>query len=221
MKKVLSGILVGVTVALLGFNFAAQTMDWAQIREATYGIGDANEAYCTATKINETQLLTAGHCVSVGQILVVWDGKAVVGKAVAVRKNPMSDLALLVIQEGVKGTYIPVASQEALQDEEVVLAGYPLGVGEILTVGHLEGFWYREFTNDVESIYFKFNIQTSPGSFGNSGGGSFVYRWGQGWVLVGVTSGVAMQTDFAPYNHIIYSSSQLEIQKFLADNEGI
>ena len=224
MKRVLIGLVLGLTLALSGFSFMAYTADWQDIRTATYSIGDTVQNFCSATKIDATHLLTAAHCADMDQVVVVRDGDDIVGHAKTVKRTAMSDLALLEIQDGVEGPYASVASLEALQDEEVVLAGYPLDAGEILTTGFVQGVKYREFTNGEETIGSKYTIVTAPGTFGNSGGGLFVYRWGYGWVLVGVTSAMAMQpvfTDFgfgsAPYNHVIYTVSQTEIVKFLAE----
>ena len=223
MKRVLIGILLGFTLALSGYSFMAYTADWQDIRAVTYSIRNDVENFCSATKVDPTHLLTAAHCTRIDDILVVRDGDTVVGHAKTVNRTLLSDLALMEILDGVEGPYASVASLEALQDEEVVLAGYPLDAGEILTTGFVQGSTYREFTNGEETIGAKYTIVTSPGTFGNSGGGLFVYRWGYGWQLIGVTSAMAMQpvfTDFgygyAPYNHVIYTVSQPEIVKFLA-----
>ena len=223
MKQALIGIVLGLTLALSGYSFMAYTADWGLIREVTYSIGDENSDICSATKIDPTHLLTAAHCVNLDETVVVRNGDDVVGHAKTVKRTAMADLALLEILDGVEGAYAPVALLEAIQDEEVVLAGYPLDVGEILTTGFVQGPRYRSFTNGEETIVSKFTLVTSPGTYGNSGGGLFVYRFYTGWQLVGVCSAMAMQpvyTDFgygsAPYNNTIYTVSQTEIVKFLA-----
>jgi len=221
MKKVLIGLVLGCTLALTGMNFGYITADWSLLREASYGIGNAYGAVCGATKISATQLLTASHCVEMDEELVVYNNTDVVGKAVVVAKSPSKDVAILEILEGVEGTYVPVASQEALQDEQIVLVGYPLGVGEVATTGFVQGLYPIPFTNGIDEIYINYTLITAPGTFGNSGGGAFVYRYFLGWQLVGTTSRVVMQPVYtpygegaSPYNNLIIISSVTEINDF-------
>lgn len=217
MNKVLAGLLVGGL--LTGFTILGDLKDWSGIRQVTYGIGDADfGAYCAATKISPTQLLTAKHCTDADEF-TVFDNDKVVGKAKIEKRSIFADVAVLTIVEGVEGPYATVALRDALQDEVVVAAGYPLGVGEILTEGVKQGLvpCYLEYTNGVEVICKAATVTTAPVTFGNSGGGLWVYRFGHGYQLVGVASSVAIQPAFAEYGRAATAYNNLNFFVVLAD----
>lgn len=211
MKK-LSIVVLTAAIVLFGFSFTVDTKDWKDIRDVTYGIGTATETFCTATKISETQLLTASHCVIEDQTVTVWDEDKVVGKALTVFKSPGKDLALLLITEGVEGEYASMASLEAPQDAIVVAAGYPLGIAEVLTEGVLQASEIIMWSDEYSTSFY---ITTAQVTFGNSGGGLFVYKPFTGWLLIGVGSGVAIQPPGVPYNNINFVVSLKEIKEFL------
>ena len=217
MKKLLIFPLILSIYFLFGSVSLHDTEDWGTIRQATFAIGDDSRTFCSATKISDHEMITAAHCmVSIDGKYQVWDNKKIVGIAIEVRKDEGKDLALLFIVSGVEGKYASVASQEPLQDAIVVLAGYPMGIGEILTVGALQGF-----TIESDNRYY---VTTATGTFGNSGGGLWAYRFWHGWELVGVASAMATQDWYygpIPYNTVTFHSSLPEIQKFLDNKEVI
>jgi V8-like Glu-specific endopeptidase len=217
MKKVLV-LFLGLSLLFIsGSSILSNTKDWGTIRQATYAIGDSSRTFCSATKISEKELLTAAHCMAGSEDgnFVIWNENNIVGQAVVVKTDQSRDLALLSIVSGVEGLYASVASREPLQDTIVVLAGYPLNLGEILTEGALQGSRI-----DSGTVYY---VSTAPGTFGNSGGGLWAYRPWYGWELVGVASSMATQDWYygpIPFNSVTFHVSLEEIQKFLKeDNE--
>jgi S1-C subfamily serine protease len=207
MKRLLALLLVFSTGFLGGSYVLYDTKDWGTIRQATYTIGDPTHTACSATKISEAELLTAAHCLSHEDgIYTVWDQDKIVGIAVEVRRDNAKDLGLLQITSGVEGPYASVASQEPLQDTIVVSAGTPLGITEVLTEGVMQGLVP---VGDVMYV-----AATASVSFGNSGGGLWVYRPWHGWELLGVTSMVADQYGI-PYNQLSFYVNLENIKAFL------
>ena len=198
-----------------GFSSFIDSKDWGYVRDVTYGIGHNDSINCSAVKIASDQLLTAAHCVTNTEGIVafdVFDGKKHVGTAMVVRVSNASDLALLYIVQGVPGKYAFVASPEALRDEIVVAVGYPLGFNiEVATEGVLQGL--EEAPDGIHYL-----ISSAPVTFGNSGGGIFVYRWGSGWSLIGIASSVANE-GWGPYNHLSFYVTTKEIKEFLSGTE--
>jgi S1-C subfamily serine protease len=212
MKKLLIALVSLSLLFISGSSILSNTKDWGTIRQATYAIGSQSDAFCSATKISETELITAAHCMagSLDGTFTIWNEGKIVGSVIVIKQDNSKDLALLYIVSGVEGPYASVASQEPLQDTSVVLAGYPLNLGEVLTEGVLQGSKI-----DSGAQYY---LTTAPGTFGSSGGGLWVYRSWYGWELVGVASFMAIQDWYygpIPYNSVTFHVSLEEIQKFL------
>lgn len=196
MKKLAVSVLIAASVAFSGFSFFIDSKDWQTVADVSYSIGDEAGATCSATRISPTELLTAAHCVdSVQQdkVITIRDGDQKVGTAtVAWIGDPDNgpDIAFLrAIFTIDNGKYIAVASTNAYRHEVVVVVGYPQGVAEIVTEGVSQAL--------VTKGNAEYLLHTGPTTYGNSGGGVFVYRMGK-WQLVGVTSRfAALQPVFA------------------------
>ena len=221
MKQLVASILIGFTLALNGCSLFVKTKDWNAVSDVTYSIGNKDEAFCTATRISQNELLTAAHCVvnqDPAEEIAVRDGGTIVGTAMVQRVNTGSeqpDLAILwVYFQKDNGQIAPLASSNALRGEVVVVGGYPMGIGEVLTEGVSQAL--------VTTSEGKMLLHTAQATYGNSGGGVFVYRMGT-WQLVGVTSQFATaQPVFTPYgvgkvgvNYLGLAVAQSEIKVFL------
>lgn len=220
MKKLfIVPIIFALGVLSTGF-FGLETKNWSDPREYSYGIGTETNTFCSATKVSPTQLLTAAHCISDTQEFAVWKGNSVVGHAILEKRTIQTDLALLTIKDGVEGNYASLAAQEGLQDEIAIAVGYPLGQAEIVTEGVLQGLReYRCFMNTAgDGFCTQAQFTTVPATFGNSGGGLFVYRnWH--WQLIGVGSAV-MGQGFSVYNNLSIFVSLANIKGLIDGSTG-
>ena len=180
--------------------------DFKQVRDVSYEILMTNGT-CSAVAISSTHLLTAGHCISeLGQEVTVMDvdkgERYLVGKAFAVKDNDVVDLAIVVLKDEIVRNYASVSSTEPLQDEIVVVVGYPLGITEVVTIGRFQGL--------VDGHY----LVTAQATFGNSGGGVFVIRDGK-YELLGIGS-YGAATNYGQFvEHLIFFVTNDTIEDFL------
>ena len=185
---------------------AGHVSDFKQVRDVSYEILMPGNS-CSAVAISPTYLLTAGHCISeLGQEVTVIDTdkgeRYLVGKAIAIKDDDVVDLAIIVLQDATVPNYASVTSQEPLQDEIVVVVGYPLGITEVVTVGRFQGF--------INGHY----LVTAQSTFGNSGGGVFVIRDG-GYQLLGIASYGAATAYGQFIEHLIFFVTNHTIEDFL------
>src|SRR3990167_4080127 len=125
-----------------------------------------------------------------------------VGKAFAVKDNDVVDLAIVVLKDEIVRNYASVSSTEPLQDEIVVVVGYPLGITEVVTIGRFQGL--------VDKHY----LVTAQATFGNSGGGVFVIRDGH-YELLGIASYMAASGWGQTIEHLIFFVTNSNIEVFL------
>src|SRR3990167_5521912 len=141
---------------------------------------------CSAVVVAPEIALTAGHCADIpSPQLELENGLLLPVESVNALED--RDLAVMIVP----GLECPCAfidyANPALKDEIAYAVGYPYGLMQILTTGHIQG---RETSEGPEYL-----LSTTPLSPGNSGGGLFVVRDGYAY-LVGIT------VAYAGTNHI-------------------
>lgn len=157
MKKLLASLLVAVT--LLG-GMGAGLQNSVEPREVVVQLSNG----CSGIVLDEHRILTAGHCV--GEELtqdVIRDGWVYTTKILV--DNDKQDFAILETTEQMTGPFAKLATRSTKQDEQVYIVGYPMGMGQIQTTGHFQGF--------IDNDGVKYAITTAPAAWGNSGGGLF------------------------------------------------
>jgi len=158
---------------------------------------------CSAVALSPTRLLTAKHCLENGfdSTFEVQPG----GLTARVKYiSAITDLALLELKAGKLKHTISVCAREPQIDDRTWLVGYPLGIGNVVTEGLLQG------------LYDGYYLSTAPGIFGNSGGGLFVKQDGT-FCLIGIASyGASAKNQFV--FHLLFSVSWGEIKKFLDES---
>jgi len=135
------------------------------------------ESSCSAVVISPNVALTAAHCMVIPEPVLRREGSE--GRpVVSYSTYPDKDVAVLVVP----GIGCPCATQAptAAEIDEVAYAiGYPLGIGNVLTVGHIQG----RVVNPAENV--EYLVATCSVAPGNSGGGLFVVRDNKAY-LVGI-----------------------------------
>ena len=202
LKKALSAVgAVCIAFSLALAPLTAFAADFSIPRSVSYEIS-SDIGTCSSVVINYKLMLTAAHCVeAVGQEIVVKD--LMVGKVFKIDKSV--DLALVLLPVELKS--ISVASERPQIDSDIVVVGYPLGVAQWATVGHVQGFIEAEGRMLI----------SAPIAPGNSGGGVFMQYSDGSWVLVGVVS----QVYGLMFNNILPHMGRVididTINKFLKD----
>jgi S1-C subfamily serine protease len=161
------------------------------------------EGFCSGVKITETEVLTAAHC-DLDEPLYVHGYKAQI-----VKKDEEKDLMLLHVPVGSACPCVPNAVLTPKQDGKVYIVGFPLSAGQVVTEG--------TYQSEDEEGYI---LVTAPATYGNSGGGIFMWHDGH-WVLIGIlTKGTIIPLGgFFPaiIGHLNYGSGGTNIFKFLTD----
>ena len=159
-----------------------------QAREvvAKFTSAEAPGMNCSAVVVAPEIALTAGHCADIpSPQLELENGLLLPVESVNALED--RDLAVMIVP----GLECPCAfidyANPALKDEIAYAVGYPYGLMQILTIGHIQG---RETSEGPEYL-----LSTTPLAPGNSGGGLFVVRDGYVY-LVGIT------VAYAGTNHI-------------------
>lgn len=173
LKRCLAALAV---VSMFAVSFTATTVWQASQsfdlpRSATHQLKGAFGSG-SGVMVGPGLMLTAAH-------IAVLPNLTLNGKPVEViASDETLDIALLSVQQGCPCA--PLAAESPLSDRSVVLVGYPLDVGKVVT----EGRWQFFFDNKA--------LTTAPVFFGNSGGGAFQWSWShQQWELVGILVAVS------------------------------
>ncbi len=171
----LMSALVSVCL-MVGLFHYTPTNSFASIRQATWEL--RNEfGTCSAVAISPSVLLTAAHCDG--------PGMSVNGiQATLLKKDPSVDLMMVYVL-GLNSPYLKVAKDQPGVDEKVLMSGFPLGVGEVVTEGRVQAI-----TSEAPKHYM---LVTSQGVFGNSGG-PVVVRRGMHYEVVGIASVIMVAT---------------------------
>jgi S1-C subfamily serine protease len=166
---VVSSVVLSLSL-VVGFAHYVPDAGYSQVREATHQLV-SEFGSCSAVAIKPDVLLTAAHCdapeLRVGRL-----------NGVVVKKDESKDL-MLVYVAGLNSQVLSVAKAMPGLDEKVALAGFPLGVGEVVTEGRVQSL--TTLAPDHLALV------SAPGVFGNSGG-PVVVRRGMHYEVVGVVS---------------------------------
>lgn len=218
MKKLL-GVIVAVVLAvgLAGCSEPAEK-DFARIRGAVKELKQMDPAdgkvkvFCSGVMLKQGLLLTAAHCDTGKDVEVFVNGY----KAIPVKVDVKRDLMLMYVPAGAPCPCVGELSAVE-RDEKVYAVGFPLDAGQVLT----EGRWQHEARDAVgkELGFTGQALYTAPATFGNSGGGVFVYRGGD-WFLAGIVSRgtIIPLGGFIPaiIDHLQYGASADSISAFIA-----
>lgn len=182
MKQLLSSVALSVALSVAVLLGLVHVMPQAQedlstIRQATWRV-DMRDGWmsgsCSGVFIKENIMLTAAHC-DASEMTVA--GK----QAVKLKKDDRRDLMLLYVP--LESKTVDVALREARLDEKVVVVGYPLGVGSMLTEGLSQGLKTIPEAGSPE----EFLLASAPIGPGNSGGPLFI-KDKDGWKVAGIAS---------------------------------
>lgn len=184
-------------------SFTVQAGEFTPVRDAVVQIlGDKGS--CSAVVISPTRLLTAKHCL--GGLLKGNDTFEVAGSGLMARvitTDAKSDLAILELKAG-RLKPLPACTRSPEIDDQVILVGYPLGVGKVLTEGRIQALEGGTF------------LTTTSGTHGNSGGGLFQKQDGK-WCLVGIASfGILDGKQFITY--MLWSVDLENIKRFIGES---
>lgn len=178
--------LVSVILGLAIFFWPAapaQGIDTAKHQARSYVVkmldkNPAISANCSAVIVAPGVAVTAKHCTGfITPQLESNDGK----RLDITKQTPHPDEDSMILDvPGLHCPCAPVAELKAETDENAFAVGFPYGLLEVLTVGHIQGRVKGE-----DSKYYL--VATTPVAPGNSGGGLFVIREGAVY-LVGIVS---------------------------------
>lgn len=197
------------SLALLLLLASCAQANFAIPRNVTWAMGEGQDGAnnCSATMIGPQVLLTAAHCV-IGDREVFKLGQRTI-YANKQKVDQDHDLAWFKVEGDEQFAYVPVAPHGLELDENVVACGYPLSLAQICTTGRSQG-------PPRHAEYSHYTVTTAPVAPGNSGGGLFVFRGGE-WFLVGVCSAVAGVGMGGIIAHLNLFVSHETIQRFLAN----
>lgn len=211
MKTLLS-VLVSVVLsvsAMLGLlHSTPKANEFTALRQATWQtemkVEGVTLGSCSAVLIQPHILLSAAHC-NVGEAYI---GKE---KLVVLKEDKSVDLLLLYSRSIVDGA-IPIAGVDAPLDTHVVVVGYPLGEGQVVT----EGVVQKVTMDEIPTSVF---LMTAPTIFGNSGGPVFAKVHGR-YMVVGITDAVSVVYGMVPIPHLAFAVRAAVINEFLKDGEA-
>lgn len=182
--------------------------DVTELFHATKKIEIADLGHCSGTVIAPQYILTAAHCLPTDSTILKVDGFVVK----PVKVDRARDLMLVKGKE-INCPCIPIGIQPK-QGQKVYTVGFPVGIGPLVTEGLTQGV-----QADVpEYEYIGMQIVSTPATFGNSGGGTFIRAHGH-WFLIGVVS----RTTVFPFDgmfpmaamHIAHVASTQSILNFM------
>jgi S1-C subfamily serine protease len=157
-------------------------------------------------------ILTAKHVAVVPGLVLVKDGTK--GTGVVMAEQEEVDLALIRYPLAEASCpCVRLADSEAAIDEPVFVIGYPLGIAQMVTMGHAQSIQEVYITDDWGQTHKlgKRLVLTAGVMPGNSGGGVFVFRDGE-YQLVGIM----VQMMPMPGGPISFAVPLAEIKDFLA-----
>lgn len=202
MLRSLTNIVLSVVLAVsavVGMKHYV-TDNYSLVRQATVLVDVGGEGSCSGVAIEKNLVLTAAHCFA--------DKLKVNGQdAVVLKRDVKKDLMLLVVKLDVPT--LAVAKDRPAVDTKVALAGYPLGIAQVVTEGRLQASPSEPYL--VERGHM---VVTSQGIFGNSGG-PVVARRGMSYEVVGIASALPMVGFGSPVTHLMLVASTESINEFL------
>lgn len=181
------GFLAGASIAGAMAAGSYIPAPLAEARAVSHRIlnDDSPGANCSVVAVSPGLGITAAHCGSLaagGKIVTDAGGEYAITQ---VEPHGAKDIAL-VTAPGLPCPCVKQADFAAVQDEAVVVVGYPFNLGQIVTYGAVQLRAIVEATDSAE----RFLIITAPVAPGNSGGGVFVVR-NDTLYLVGIVSRMA------------------------------
>lgn len=196
MKKYVVGALTALGIMFGASGASASSID--EIGDATFKLFDKNgDAFCSSIAIDERTLITANHCVEVGENIRIYtydsDLNIIAEKVLyvkALRTLKGMDVAILeVLDPDFRfESFVDIASNEEANSvgfgQDVIAIGYPAALELTVTEG-LFGQTIKSPSSNWEGFLNRF---TAPIIGGNSGGGLYA-KFGDEWKLIGITVG--------------------------------
>jgi S1-C subfamily serine protease len=173
-----AAIITYASVLFAVVAYAAGT-PMQQARESVARLASADPLYmggCSVVIISPNVVISAKHCMDIPQMVVQRQGGPA-HPVVAFNTHNTKDLAVLTVPM-IGCPCARTTDVRAEMDELAYAVGFPYGIGNVLTVGHIQG---RVFTPDGQE-YLLATPNVNPGV---SGGGLFVVR-GDMVFLVGI-----------------------------------
>lgn len=195
--KFLSALFLSLVLTSCSMDVPSH-QNFAAMRATTWQLtGEVGS--CSAVMVAPKVMLTAAHCRGVGEHLKV-DGR----DAVVLKIDESVDLMLLFVN--MDAPVAKVAKRVPATDARLILVGFPLGIGQFLTEGRMQG---KVITPLLPSFLMAASI---PSSFGNSGGPAFVLEDGE-MKVAGIASAGAF--GYGLSTHMIFLVSTDAINAFL------
>lgn len=211
LAAVLAASLIGCNIPSSEDKMSVnEATRFSYLRDATWEL-TSDEGSCSAVVIKENMALTAAHCDGLNM-------KIAGIPAVMVKKSAEADLMLLYV-DGLPCPCVPVSLENPEQDTVVATIGFPLGLGEVLTEGRVQGPvpMEEDMPEELKVRLAHLTIVTSPVIFGNSGGPVFALIDGE-YRVVGIVSAVAIAAlGFLPnvIPHLAFVVSTPTIKEFV------
>lgn len=196
LKYIASSLLIVSLAACSVFapsaNYLPTATVMAAVTETRHVVGklvsapDTDQrALCSAVLVGPTEALTAAHCRGIeNPIIIMEDGTVYKVYSFIVDPNKR-DIAYLTI-DPVQGPYAQFAKYPADMDEVALVIGYPHGLAQVVTHGHIQA---RVKNPDSDGSLPPYLLTEALAAPGNSGGGLFVIRDGKPY-LVGIVVGM-------------------------------
>lgn len=146
--------------------------------------------FCSGTVVRPNLVLTAAHCDIKDEVPAPDLKLSIAGHPYTIVKKDVDKDLMLLYVSGLASPVASVGSVTPKQDAEAVVVGYPFGLTQFVTHGHIQAGGLKlpkeaeaELGHKLPSV-----LATEAGiSPGNSGGGIFV-KEGMNYKLVGVCS---------------------------------
>lgn len=194
MKKLAAVVLLAVSLVLVGFRpvhsiDTRAVSDYVAERSVILTSADPDVmSSCSGTIIDKDHVLTARHCTEFPKPQATKTDGTTVEAVMAYWPDDNRDIAILKVP----GIGCPCAAsiaydKDVRQWEDAVTAGYPYGLGPTVTFGAVQGVVeyegpYQQVGELIKFLYISINVDP-----GNSGGGVYVIRENELY-LIGVVS---------------------------------
>lgn len=166
--------------------------------------GKDNNYFGSGVVIAPNKVLTAKHVALMSEkLVIVHNGKEYPGHVS--KSSEITDVAIIHVN-GMPCPCVEIYPFIPPQDTDIIAIGFPLNLKiQVLTKGQVQGV-YGEDQNLM--------IISSPATYGNSGGGTFILDPNNTWKLAGILVGSGTSPQ-GPVNHITFVVHGKTLAKFL------